>query len=166
MIITHPVFRRGIFLSTLLLAHSGLALEYFFTPPEAPFLIAPNEQVTTLELASGTAESAQSRIDSLRTTHANAVQVIRLSGKLLIDKHPLQLAGRTCLILEAGAGLAATADATAESLLQIEGAECFGFLCWYRTRCLGWARSPPGGNPRQRRGQGKLGSTGDSRLWI
>ena len=124
MIITHPVFRRGIFLSTLLLAHSGLALEYFFTPPEAPFLIAPNEQVTTLELASGTAESAQFRIDSLRTTHANAVLVIRLSGKLLIDKHPLQLAGRTCLILEAGAGLAATADATAESLLQIEGAEC------------------------------------------
>ncbi|MEI6076810.1 MAG: right-handed parallel beta-helix repeat-containing protein [Verrucomicrobiota bacterium] len=124
MIITHPVFRQVFFLSALLLAHSGLALEYFFTPPEAPFLIAPNEQVTSLELASGTAESAQSRIDSLRTPHANAVLVIRLSGKLLIDKHPLRLNARTCLVMEEGASLVATADATAESLLEIEGAEC------------------------------------------
>ena len=113
----------GVLFATLLMGKTGMAAEHFFTPPESPFIMEPNESVEKIELSSGTAADAQMKIDAGRKIKAHSVLVIRLSGKLVVGKAPLRLSSRTCLTLNEGASIVAAADATAESLLEITGAE-------------------------------------------
>jgi parallel beta-helix repeat protein len=123
MILKTKSFRCGILFAALLMGKTSLATEHFFTPPELPFVIEPNESVKAIELSPGTVEHAQQEIDASREPKSKAVLVIRLSGKLVVGKVALRLGSGTCLVLNEGASIVAAADATAESLLEITGAE-------------------------------------------
>jgi len=123
MILRNQIICCGILFAALLAGDTGMAAEHFFTPAESPFIIAPNESVKTIELSSSTAEDAQVKLDAGRKNNLDSVLVIRLSGQLLVSKVPLRLRSRTCLVLEQGASIVATADATAKTLMEISDAE-------------------------------------------
>ena len=119
----HCYRRQGILFTALLMTHWAFATEHFFTPPESSFISEPKEQISTLTIPTGSAESAQQLIDSIRLVKSNAVLVIAISGRVVVGSAPLRLGSHMCLVLENRASITAASNATAHSLVQIEGAE-------------------------------------------
>ena len=114
---------------SLLLALSFCALlsvhsaEQFFTPPEAPFVTGPKEEIHRVSLPSGTADSAQALIDAARKDKPEAVLILEPAGNLEVGTTPLRLGSKMCLQLSPSAGLTAGANCSAPSLISIEKAE-------------------------------------------
>ena len=105
---------------TLLPAHSA---EQFFTPPEAPFITGPKEEIHRVSLPAGTADAAQALIDAARKEKPEAVLIFQPIGNLEVGTTPLRLGGKMCLQLSPSAGLTAGANCSAPSLISIEKAE-------------------------------------------
>jgi len=104
----------------LLPAHSA---EQFFTPPEAPFITGPKEEIHRVSLPAGTADAAQALIDAARKERPEAVLVLEPAGNLEVGTAPLRLGSKMCLQLSPSAGLTAGANCSAPSLIAIEKAE-------------------------------------------
>ena len=99
------------------------AIDHAFTMPEAPFVASPDEQIRTLILAAGTAESAQLRIDACRKENPDAVLILEASGPLKVGSAPLKLGSRMTLRLSPVGGISATTTCTADSLIKIMDAQ-------------------------------------------
>ena len=97
--------------------------EQFFTPPEAPFITGPKEEIHRVSLPAGTADAAQALIDAARKEKPEAVLVLEPSGNLEIGATPLRLSNKMCLQLSPSAGLIAGANCSAPSLISIDKAE-------------------------------------------
>ena len=97
--------------------------EQFFTPPEAPFVTEPKEEIHRVSLPSGTADSAQALIDAARKDKPEAVLILEPAGNLEVGTTPLRLGSKMCLQLSPSAGLTAGANCSAPSLISIEKAE-------------------------------------------
>jgi len=104
----------------LLLLTLAAARADFFTPPEAPYLTAPDETVVPIDLAAEAA-AAQLQLDAARAANPDAVLLLRLAAPLSIGAAPLTLRSKTVLTISEGAGLRASSDATAAALLRIDG---------------------------------------------
>ena len=104
----------------LLPAHSA---EQFFTPPEAPFITGPKEEIHRVSLPAGTADAAQALIDAARKEKPEAVLVLEVTGNLEIGSTPLRLGSKMCLQLSPSAGVTAGANCSAPSLISIDKAE-------------------------------------------
>ena len=130
--IPSPVLHLPVFIFVLLLPALGTvrATGNFFTPPEAPFVMSPSEEVFRVSIPEGSAESAQAIIDSARDGKPGALLMIHVSGKVVVRSNPLRLGTQMCLIIEPdGAVVASKSDqktskpATAASLISIDSAE-------------------------------------------
>ena len=97
--------------------------EQFFTPPEAPFITGPKEEIHHISLPAGTADAAQALIDAARKEKPEAVLVLEPSGNLEIGATPLRLSNKMCLQLSPSAGLTTGANCSAPSLITIEKAQ-------------------------------------------
>jgi len=104
----------------LLPAHSA---EQFFTPPEAPFITGPKEEIQRVSLPAGTADAAQALIDAARKEKPEAVLILEPAGNLEVGAAPLRLGSKMCLQLSPSTGLTAGANCSAPSLILIEKAE-------------------------------------------
>jgi Right handed beta helix region/Periplasmic copper-binding protein (NosD) len=104
----------------LLPAHS---VEQFFTPPEAPFITGPKEQIHRVSLPAGTADAAQALIDAARKEKPEAVLILEPIGNLEVGTTPLRLGSKMCLQLSPSAGVTAGPNCSAPSLISIEKAE-------------------------------------------
>jgi hypothetical protein len=77
-------------------AHSA---EQFFTPPEAPFITGPKEEIHHVSLPAGTTEAAQVLIDAARKEKPEAVLILEPAGNLEVGSAPLRLGSKMCLQL-------------------------------------------------------------------
>ena len=102
---------------------SAQTAEHFFTPPEAPFIIGPKEEIHRVSLPAGTAEAAQALIDTARKEKPEAILVIEPAGNLEVIAAPLRLSSNMALHLSPSAGLTAGANCSAPSLISVEKAE-------------------------------------------
>jgi hypothetical protein len=102
---------------------SAQTAEHFFTPPDAPFITSPKEQIHRLNIPAGTAEASQTLIDAARKEKPEAILIIELTGNLTIGSTPLRLGSKTCLQLSPSTGLTAGANCSAPSLISVEKAE-------------------------------------------
>lgn len=94
-----------------------------FTPPEAPLVSAPGEQLHSLVLPAGPVDAAQRLIDAARQAQPTAHLILKASGPLTVQGNPLRLGSRMSLRLSPGAGIAADRTATAACLIVIDKAE-------------------------------------------
>jgi len=101
-------------------AHSA---EQFFTPPEAPFITGPKEEIHHVSLPAGTTEAAQVLIDAARKEKPEAVLILEPAGNLEVGSAPLRLGSKMCLQLSPSAGVKAGANCSAPSLISVEKAE-------------------------------------------
>jgi hypothetical protein len=97
--------------------------EQFFTPPEAPFITGPKEEIHRVSLPGGTAEAAQALIDAARKEKPEALLVLEPTGNLEVGATPLRLSNKMCLQLSPSAGLTTGANCSAPSLITIEKAQ-------------------------------------------
>jgi len=97
--------------------------EQFFTPPEAPFITGPKEEIYRVSLPSGTADAAQVLIDAARKEKPEAVLILEPSGNLEVGTAPLRLGSKMCLQLSPSAGVKAGSNCSASSLISVEKAE-------------------------------------------
>ena len=104
----------------LLPTHSA---EQFFTPPEAPFITGPREEIHRVSLPAGNVDAAQALIDTARKEKPEAVLVLEPAGNLEVGTAPLRLGSKMCLQLSPSAGLTAAANCSAPSLILVEKAE-------------------------------------------
>ena len=104
----------------LLPTHSA---EQFFTPPEAPFITGPREEIHRVSLTAGNVDAAQALIDTARKEKPEAVLVLEPAGNLEVGTAPLRLGSKMCLQLSPSAGLTAGANCSAPSLISIDKAE-------------------------------------------
>ena len=104
----------------MLPAHSA---EQFFTPPEAPFITGPKEEIHRVSLPAGTADAAQALIDAARKEKPEAVLILEPAGNLEVGSAPLRLGSKMCLQLSPSAGLKAGANCSAPCLISVEKAE-------------------------------------------
>jgi nitrous oxidase accessory protein NosD len=101
----------------------GIAMDHTFTTPEAPLVASPDEEIRTLILPAGTADSAQSRIDACRKENPDAVILLETSGPLEVGSTPLKLGSRMMLRLSPAGGISAAANSTADSLIKVTDAQ-------------------------------------------
>ena len=125
---THLASIRTYFLSFAIILSSPLFLsaqstEHFFTPPEAPFITGPKEEIHRVSLPAGTADAAQTLIDAARKEKPEAVLLLEVTGNLEVGSAPLRLGSKMCLQFSPSAGLKAGANCSAPSLISIEKAE-------------------------------------------
>ena len=97
--------------------------EQFFTPPEAPFITGPKEEIHRVSLPAGTVDAAQALIDAARKEKPEAVLVLEPAGNLEVGTAPLRLSSKMCLQLSPSTGLTAAANCSAPSLILVEKAE-------------------------------------------
>ncbi len=97
--------------------------EHFFTPPEAPFITGPNEEIHRVSLPAGTADAAQALIEAARKEKPEAVLILEPAGNLEVGAAPLRLGSKMCLQLSPSAGLTAAPNCSAPSLISVEKAE-------------------------------------------
>ena len=102
---------------------SAQTAEHFFTPPDAPFISGPKEEIHRISLPAGTAETAQTLIDAARKEKPEAVLILEPAGNLEVGTAPLRLGSKMCLQLSPSAGLTAGANCSAPSLISVEKAE-------------------------------------------
>ena len=102
---------------------SAQTAEHNFTPPVAPFITGPKEEIHRVSLPAGTAETAQSLIDAARKEKPEAILILQTTGNLTIGSTPLRLGSKMCLQLSPSTGLTAGANCSAPSLILIEKAE-------------------------------------------
>ena len=95
----------------------------FFVPPEAPFVMAPDERVVSVTVGPGPVSEAQEAFDRARDQDPSAIIVAMVSGTLHVSDAPLRLASRTCLLLPEGSAIAAAEGCTAEALVLVENAQ-------------------------------------------
>jgi len=116
---------NGFLLAAVLLttATPATSAEKFFTPPDVPFVVSPDEQIKRVSLAEGSVEKAQVLIDAARAEAPNAVLLIDAQGMLEVQASPLKLGSKMCLRLSAAGGIQADEDATAPCLISIAKAE-------------------------------------------
>jgi hypothetical protein len=112
----------AIFLSSSLIL-SAQPTEYFFTSPEAPFIIGPKEEIHRVSIPAGTVDAAQGLIDAARKEKPQAVLILEPAGNLEVGSAPLRLGSKMCLQLSPSAGLTAGANCSAPSLISVEKAE-------------------------------------------
>ena len=125
---THLASIRTYFLSFAIILSSPLFLsaqstEPFFTPPEAPFITGPKEEIHRVSLPAGAVDAAQALIDAARKEKPEAVLVLEPAGNLEVGTAPLRLGSKMCLQLSPSAGLMAGANCSAPSLISIDKAE-------------------------------------------
>ena len=97
--------------------------EQFFTPPEAPFITGPKEDVHRVSLPAGAVDAAQALIDAARKEKPQAVLILEPTGNLEVGASPLRLSNKMCLQLSPSAGLTTGANCSAPSLISIEKAQ-------------------------------------------
>lgn len=102
---------------------SAQTAEHFFTPPDAPFISGPKEEIHRISLPAGTAEASQALIDAARKEKPEAILIIEPTGNLTIGSTPLRLGSKMCLQLSPSAGLTAGENCSAPSLISVEKAE-------------------------------------------
>lgn len=95
----------------------------FFTPSDASFIIRPNETTQVVSLPAGTAESAQTLIDTARSNNPTAILLLRLTGNLEVSTTPLVLGSDMSLQLSSEAAITTGATCTAQSLISITNAK-------------------------------------------
>jgi parallel beta-helix repeat protein len=105
---------------TFLLSPSAHSAERFFTPPEAPFITSPKEQIYRINLSAGTAEAAQSLIDNARKEMPDTFLLIQTSGNLEVGPTPLRLSSNMALHLSPSAGIVASPSCSAPCLILVE----------------------------------------------
>jgi len=101
----------------------SFAAEKFFTPPDVPFVLRPDEQVKRVALPSGSVDEAQKVIDAARTEAPSAFLIIDAQGTLVVQANPLRLGSKMALRLSPAASIQADAAATAPSLISIVDSE-------------------------------------------
>lgn len=119
-------YRRLLSVSTITLwcaVGTNLAVAGYFTQPEAPFITAPNEKITTISVSGGRAEEVQSSIDAARAANSNSVLLIEVSSPIEVASSPLRLSSFMCLRFGPGSGLRSSSTATASCLLSVSNAE-------------------------------------------
>jgi len=94
-----------------------------FTPPEAPFVTALNEELYRVVLPAGPVESAQALIDEARSARPGAQLILEAGGPLVVRANPLRLGSRMSLHLSPAAGITADRAASAASLIAIGPAD-------------------------------------------
>ena len=97
--------------------------ERFFTPPEAPFITSPKEQIHRIDLPAGTAEAAQTLIDRARKEMPDTFLLIQTSGNLEVGPTPLRLSSNMALHLSSSAGIVASPACSAPCLILVEKSE-------------------------------------------
>lgn len=115
----------AVLLSAILFTNTSLihAAEKFFTPPDATFILSPNEQINRVTLAEGSVDDAQKLIDAARASAPGAFLMIDAQGTLEVEANPLRLGSRMCLRFLPTASIQANEDATASILISIVDAE-------------------------------------------
>jgi Right handed beta helix region/Periplasmic copper-binding protein (NosD) len=113
----------GIFSLLLLAGTPCYSAQSFFSSPEAPFIIAPNESIQRIAISEGSVEAAQAAIDSARQKDSNSVLVLEVGGMLTAGATPLMLPSKSCLRFLSGSGISAKSSSTAHSLISITNAE-------------------------------------------
>ena len=108
---------------TFVLSPSAHSAERFFTPPEAPFITSPKEQIHRIDLPAGTAEAAQTLIDRARKEMPDTFLLIQTSGNLEVGPTPLRLSSNMALHLSSSAGIVASPSCSAPCLILIEKSE-------------------------------------------
>ena len=108
---------------TFLLSPPAHSAERFFTPPEAPFITSPKEQIHRLNIPAGTAEAAQALIDAARKEKPEALLLIQTSGNLEVGSAPLRLSSNMALHLSPSAGIIASTSCSAPCLVLVEKSE-------------------------------------------
>jgi hypothetical protein len=77
-----------ILLTSLLLTITPCLAENIFTPPEAPFITGPKEEIHRVSLPAGTADAAQALIDAARKEKPEAVFAALPLPRLLPNNPP------------------------------------------------------------------------------
>ena len=115
----------SILLTTALIAtvQAASAAEKFFTPPDAAFVLSPDEQIKRVAVAAGSVDEAQKAIDAARVASPAAFLIIDVQGTLEVEANPLRLGSKMCLQLSPTSAIEADEDATAPSLISIVDAE-------------------------------------------
>ena len=115
----------AVLLSAILFTNTSRihAAEKFFTPPDATFILSPNEQINRVTLAEGSVDDAQKLIDAARASTPGAFLMIDAQGTLEVEANPLRLGSRMCLRFLPTSSIQADEDATASSLISIVDAE-------------------------------------------
>ena len=108
---------------TFVLSPSAHSAERFFTPPEAPFITSPKEQIHRIDLPAGTAEAAQTLIDRARKEMPDTFLLIQTSGNLEVGPTPLRLSSNMALHLSSSAGIVASPACSAPCLILVEKSE-------------------------------------------
>ena len=122
--LTHsPSPWRTVVLGFALMAGLESAMSQTFTTPEAPFIASPDEEVRTLVIPAGTAEAAQSEIDTFRKQNPDAMLLLEISGPLQVSSTPLKLGSRMLLRLSPAGTISAAANCRADSLIEITDAQ-------------------------------------------
>ena len=99
------------------------AAEKFFTPPDAAFVLSPDEEIKQVAVPAGPVDEAQKVIDAARAASPEAFLIIDVQGTLQVDANPLRLGSRMCLRLSPTSAIEADVDTTAPSLISIVNAE-------------------------------------------
>lgn len=110
-------------------APASFAAEKFFTPPDVPFVLRPEEQIKRVALPSGSVDEAQKLIDAARAASPMAFLIIDVQGTLEVEANPLRLGSRMALRLSPASAIQADEDATAPSLISIVDAEFVSVGC-------------------------------------
>lgn len=115
----------GILLGTALIATNltSFAAEKFFTPPDAEFVLTPDEQIKRVSVVAGSVDEAQKVIDAARSASPGEFLIINVQGTLKVEANPLRLGSRMCLQLSPSSGIKADENTTAPFLLSIVDAE-------------------------------------------
>jgi hypothetical protein len=115
----------------------------FFSEPDAPFFISPQEQVVRVELPLAAApelgllenlmgkqarrvvaaETAQAVIDAARAANPDAFLVIQTPSPIEVGASPLRLGSKMRLSISQDAGIVASPDITATALIALDNAE-------------------------------------------
>ena len=133
--------QAAFFLLTLIPLLSAKA--QFFSEPDAPFFISPQEQVVRVELPLAAApelgllenlmgkkarrvvaaETAQAVIDAARAANPDAFLVIQTPSPIEVGASPLRLGSKMRLSISQDAGIVASPDITATALIALDNAE-------------------------------------------
>ncbi len=87
--------------------------------PDGPFVISPTEAVRPMFFGAGNAGRVAKALEDARSEQPDAVLLVEVSGTITVDKVPLRVPSRTCLIFAPGGGVTAADDASAECLVEI-----------------------------------------------
>lgn len=141
-----PLLRLGAF-ALALITPAG-ATQHFFTEPDAPFMVSPDETIEVVPLpeverqkssllerlqgkespSASPVAAAQALIDAARAKNSESILLIETRGPLEVTDTPLRLGSRMCLKISAGGEIRAAENCTAPSLIEVKDAESVAIL--------------------------------------